>query len=153
MSADTLTGMLRSSLCSWLDRLTTIANAMVACWIAQYSTADTYIAQAATAALKWHAVVPADRVIVTVKRGWITLSGSVDLPYQKDAAVHAARHFTGVRGVTNDIRVQLHKSTTDDHEPYQGGNTRGGKTDERRVDQWKATSRSSWLETGPRLVG
>jgi osmotically-inducible protein OsmY len=103
--------MLRSNLRSCLDRLSTIANDMVACWIAQYSTGDTYIAQAATAALKWHAVVPADCVIVTVKRGWITLSGSVGWPHQKDAAGHALRHLTAVRGVTNDIRVQCPKST------------------------------------------
>jgi hypothetical protein len=113
MSVATISGMLRRHLRSCLDRLTSIANDLVACWIAQYSTGDTNIAQAATAALKWHAVVPADRVIVTVKRGWITLSGSVEWPHQKDAAAHALRHFIGVSGVTNDIRVQRPKSTTD----------------------------------------
>jgi osmotically-inducible protein OsmY len=113
MSVDKSSGMLRSNLRSCLDRLTTIATDVVNCWIAQYSTADPYIAQAAAAALKWHAVVPADRVTVTVRRGWISLSGSVDWPHQKDAAGHALRHFTGVRGMTNDLHVQLPKSRTD----------------------------------------
>ena len=51
-----------------------------------YQRTDTEIAQAAVSALKWHSVVPDDRVTVTVKDGWITLAGTLDWQYQKDAA-------------------------------------------------------------------
>jgi osmotically-inducible protein OsmY len=77
-----------------------------------YERTDTEIAQAALAAMKWHTVVPNDRVTLTVKDGWITLNGTLDWQYQKDAAARAVRDLTGVKGVTNDIRLQSRVQVT-----------------------------------------
>lgn len=66
---------------------------------------DTDLAQAAAAALRWSVSVP-DDVSASVERGWITLHGDVDWPYQRRAAENAIRDLTGVRGVSNLVAVR-----------------------------------------------
>ena len=56
-------------------------------------------------ALHWDLAVPRDRLIVAVEDGWVTVSGTVDLPYQKVCAEFDARNVPGVAGVTNLIRL------------------------------------------------
>jgi osmotically-inducible protein OsmY len=67
---------------------------------------DTDIAAAALHAVEWDAGVPHDRVHITVQEAWISLDGSVDFQFQKEAADRAVRHLMGVRGVSNTIQVQ-----------------------------------------------
>jgi osmotically-inducible protein OsmY len=62
-----------------------VANDLSVHVASAYQRTDTEIAQAAVLAIKWHSVVPDDRVTVTVKDGWITLAGTLDWRYQKDA--------------------------------------------------------------------
>jgi osmotically-inducible protein OsmY len=64
---------------------------------------DTDIAQAAVRALEWNVWIPKGVVQVTVKDGWITLDGTLDWQYQRNAARTAVEHLTGVKGVTNLI--------------------------------------------------
>ena len=66
---------------------------------------DTEIATSAVAALEWNSMVPRDRVTVRVEEGWITLEGTVEWAYQREAAARAVRPLTGVRGVTNFVRI------------------------------------------------
>jgi osmotically-inducible protein OsmY len=40
-----------------------------------------------------------------VENGWITLSGTLEWKYQKDAAERAVRYLIGVKGVSNMIQV------------------------------------------------
>jgi osmotically-inducible protein OsmY len=54
-------------------------------------------------ALFWDLAVPRDRLNVDVENGWVTVSGMVDLPYQRDCAESDARGVSGVIGVTNLI--------------------------------------------------
>jgi osmotically-inducible protein OsmY len=56
-------------------------------------------------ALHWDLAVPRDRLNVDVENGWVTVSGTVDLPYQRTCAESDARNVAGVVGVTNLIRV------------------------------------------------
>ena len=44
---------------------------------------DADIAAAAVRALEWDAMLPIDRIDVTVSRGWVTLKGEVDWQFQK----------------------------------------------------------------------
>ena len=67
---------------------------------------DGDIARAALDALRWHSLVPDDAITITVDRGWLTLEGTVDWQYQRDAAAAAVRHLTGVRGVTDLISIR-----------------------------------------------
>jgi osmotically-inducible protein OsmY len=66
---------------------------------------DADIAAAATRALEWDALVPIEKIDVTVSKGWVTLSGEVEWQYQKHDAERAVRRLAGVRGVSNLIRV------------------------------------------------
>jgi osmotically-inducible protein OsmY len=56
-------------------------------------------------ALFWDAAVPTDRVRAKCDKGWVTLTGDVDRPYQKSSAEADARKIRGVIGVTNEIKV------------------------------------------------
>ena len=67
---------------------------------------DAELAAAAESALKWHALVPEDRIKVMVEKGWVTLSGEVDWDYQRMHAVKAVRPLTGIIGVSNNISVK-----------------------------------------------
>jgi osmotically-inducible protein OsmY len=66
---------------------------------------DEHIAAAAVHALQWHDKVPKDRIQVVVREGWITLEGTVDYRFEKEAAERAVRHLIGARGVTSRILV------------------------------------------------
>jgi len=56
-------------------------------------------------ALYWDLAVPPHTVRVEVENGWVTLSGTVDRPYQRACAESDARRVPGVVGVTNQIRL------------------------------------------------
>jgi osmotically-inducible protein OsmY len=56
-------------------------------------------------ALYWDLAVPKHRLNVDVENGWVTVSGLVDLPYQKSCAESDAKSVPGVVGVTNLIRL------------------------------------------------
>jgi osmotically-inducible protein OsmY len=66
---------------------------------------DADIAQAAIHALEWDVFVPADRIKVTVSKGWVTLKGEVEWQYQREDAERAVRRLVGVKGVSNLITV------------------------------------------------
>ena len=51
-------------------------------------------------ALHWDLAVPRDRLNVDVENGWVTVSGLVDLPYQRTCAESDAKSVPGVVGVT-----------------------------------------------------
>lgn len=70
-----------------------------------HARTDAELAHAAVHALQWDVQVPEDRIKVKVERGWVTLDGSVDAYYQRDAAARALRNMTGIKGVTNLIDV------------------------------------------------
>jgi osmotically-inducible protein OsmY len=56
-------------------------------------------------ALHWDLAVPRYRLEVKVADGWVTMSGQVDLPYQRSCAESDARNVPGVVGVINHIRL------------------------------------------------
>jgi osmotically-inducible protein OsmY len=55
--------------------------------------------------LFWDVAIPPDRVKVRFDRGWTTLSGELDTPFQKHAAEMDVRNIRGVIGVTNEITI------------------------------------------------
>lgn len=66
---------------------------------------DADVARAAGDALDYTAVVPAGAVKATVHHQVITLSGTVDWHYQREAAYHAVAGLPGVTGVHNTITM------------------------------------------------
>lgn len=78
-----------------------------------FSRTDPDIAHAALDAIKWDTAVPADLLQVKVDKGWLTLEGEVEWHYQREAAERAVRYLTGVKGVTNLIRMRVHAAPAD----------------------------------------
>jgi len=50
--------------------------------------------------------VPHEKIQVKVEKGWVTLEGQVTWNYQKEAANKSVGHLTGVKGVTNRIKIK-----------------------------------------------
>lgn len=62
---------------------------------------------------RWDVHVPDDRLDATVAEGWVHLDGSVEWQYEKDAAERVVRNITGVRGITDSVRVAPTASVDD----------------------------------------
>jgi osmotically-inducible protein OsmY len=71
---------------------------------------DTDIAQAVLRALEWDIAVPHEKIRARIDDGWVILEGEVALQFQLAAAENAVRRLSGVRGVTNQIRLQVRPS-------------------------------------------
>jgi osmotically-inducible protein OsmY len=66
---------------------------------------DTDIAHKVVDAFAWDVSIPHDQIKARVADGWVTLEGEVQWEYQRQAAFRAVRSLTGVRGVTNLIKI------------------------------------------------
>ena len=95
---------------------------------------DSDIALAAVNALKWNTQVPADKVSVAVRQGWITLKGDVDWNFQRDSAGRAVRDLPGVVGVTNTITVKPRVSIADVESKIEAALKRSAEIDARRIN-------------------
>ena len=94
---------------------------------------DAEIAAAAVRALEWDADVPADKIRVTVSKGWVTLTGQVEWHYQKEEAERAVRRLWGVRGVTNLITVEPSVTPQELKEQIERALVRSAKVDADRI--------------------
>lgn len=74
---------------------------------------DPEIAAAVARALQQDALVPIDKLDVTVSKGWVTLKGEVEWQYEKEDAERAVRRLTGIEGVTNLITVEPRLAPSD----------------------------------------
>lgn len=110
-----------------------VANDVVVHVPTEFERTDTEIAQAAVSAIKWNTMVPRDRLTVAVSNGWLTLNGTLDWQYQRDAADRAVRNLVGVRGVTNNIIVKPRISTTDVSDKIEAAFKRSAEIDARRI--------------------
>lgn len=68
--------------------------------------ADEDLGRAALNALKWDTRIPDERLKLRVNHGWITLQGTVDHRYQREAAEQVIRNLVGVRHIENQIEVK-----------------------------------------------
>ncbi|MCH7411360.1 BON domain-containing protein [Belliella sp. DSM 111904] len=71
-----------------------------------WTKTDAEVANEVLAALKANYSVPNENVKVKVEKGWVTLEGELNWNYQKEAALSATKYLTGVKGVTNSIRIK-----------------------------------------------
>jgi osmotically-inducible protein OsmY len=70
-----------------------------------HTRSDAEITRAALNALRWHSLVPDDKITVEVEDGWVTLTGEVDWGYQLANAEQCIQPLIGVRGVSNQIKL------------------------------------------------
>ncbi len=67
---------------------------------------DADIARAATDLLQWTTYWNKDSVKVMVEDGWITLTGEVEWDYQRRSAAWTLKNLIGVKGVSDQIKLQ-----------------------------------------------
>lgn len=131
---------------------------------------DGDIAWAAANALAWNALVPPERVAVSVSKGWIVLEGAVERRFQKMAAEDAVSDLAGVVGVTNLIAVRPTVAPTELKEEIETALERAADLDSRQivvevegdcarlwgcvrsVGQREAAERAAWSAPGVRDV-
>jgi osmotically-inducible protein OsmY len=94
---------------------------------------DPEIARDAVHELESHISVPADKIKVTVKNGWVTLEGSAEWQYQKTLAESAVKKLRGVVGVTNNIEVKPRVSPTEIKSKIEEALKRSAELDARRI--------------------
>src|SRR5258708_11625442 len=94
---------------------------------------DADIAAAAVRALEWDAFIPADKVKVTVSKGWVTLEGEVEWLFERDDAERVVSRLTGVRGVANLIRVKSRLMPSELKKKIEDALVRSAETDAQRI--------------------
>ena len=115
----TLTGWVDSYLKRWsaeeaahrVSGVKAVANDIEVKLATERTDAD--IAEAAANALKWDALIPTDKVHVTVSKGWVTLSGEVEWQFEKQEAERVVSRLSGVKGVVNLITVMPRATPSD----------------------------------------
>jgi len=88
-----------------------VANDLQAAQTTTNQPDDQVIAEAAANALTWYRAVPRDTVQVTVRDGWVTLTGTVSRISERGAAERAISRLRGVRGISNAITVSADPET------------------------------------------
>ncbi len=68
-------------------------------------TEDETLAERIHQALVLHAAVTRDHVLIRVLDGWVNLEGDLPSNFHKDAVKKTVKNISGVRGVTNNIKI------------------------------------------------
>jgi osmotically-inducible protein OsmY len=98
------------------------------------SRTDPEIARDAVQELQNHISIPADRIKVTVRSGWVTLEGSVEWQFQKAMAEAAVKKLRGVLGVTDNIEVKPQVSPSGIKTKIEEALKRSAEIDARRIN-------------------
>lgn len=110
-----------------------VANDIVIELPASATRTDAEIAEAAVAALHANVAVPAERIRVLVRDGWITLEGEVTRWVQRDAAEAALSGVRGVKGVSNGIAINAQASVEEVRNKIEDAFRRGARLDARNI--------------------
>ena len=94
---------------------------------------DPEIARDAVHELQTHVTIPADRIKVTVKDGWVSLEGTVDWEFQRILAKSAVKKLKGVTGVTNKIEIKPKVSPQEVKDKIEEALRRSAELDARRI--------------------
>jgi osmotically-inducible protein OsmY len=130
-----------------------VANEIEIRLLSSAERTDADIAAAAARAVEWDALVPTDKVDVTVSKGHVTLKGEVEWQFQRYEAEWVVRRLTGVKGVINLITVNPRMTPSELKTKIQQALVRNVETDAQRitvdVDGSKVTLKGtvrSWAE-------
>jgi osmotically-inducible protein OsmY len=93
---------------------------------------DSDIAHDCVMALRHRVTVP-PQVKVTVRYGHVTLEGSVEWMYQRNAAEEAIRPLRGVKSVVNQITLLTTVSTVEVRDKIEAALRRSAEVDARRI--------------------
>ncbi len=73
---------------------------------------DLDLARAVENVLWWTGYWRRNEIAVSVDRGWVTLSGTVDWDYQKRTAVHALKDMPGIAGIIDRLVISFDPNAT-----------------------------------------
>jgi len=104
---------------------------------------DPEIAREVVRSLEMHPLVPDEKIITTVREGYVTLEGVVGWDYQRRNAETAAAGVNGIRGITNAIRVQPTITPQKVKEAIEAALRRSAEVDARRIS---VTTRDNTVE-------
>jgi osmotically-inducible protein OsmY len=76
----------------------------------EMSSSDEGIAERIARLVAWTSTLRNAKVLAEVRKGYVTLSGEVDHPYQKQIVAQRVGEIDGVTGLTNDIKVRASPS-------------------------------------------
>lgn len=111
----------------------TVAEDLTVNVLGHHQHADSEIAEAAQAALRWDVWIPKG-VTAKVREGWLTLEGKVKWNYERESAARAVRYLMGVVGVTNSITIEQDASTREVKERVQAALQRQASADAHTID-------------------
>ena len=94
---------------------------------------DPEIARDAIHELESHVSIPADKIKVSVKNGWVTLEGTVDWQFQKTLAESALKKLRGGTGIFNKIEVKPKVTPTEVKMKIEEALRRSAELDARRI--------------------
>ena len=97
------------------------------------TTKDTELLQTVLQALRWNLAVPSDAVKPSVSDGWVTLSGKVKWNFQREAAESSVRYLLGVKGLTDQITLEIQPTPKDVNKRISDALTRNAQLDARRI--------------------
>ena len=110
-----------------------VANDIEVRLFATSERSDADIAAAAVHALEWDAVVPIDKLDVTVSNGWVTIKGEVDWQYQREDIDRVVRRLQGVMGVTNLVTLKTKPTPAELKKKIEEALVRTAKSDADRI--------------------
>jgi osmotically-inducible protein OsmY len=117
------------------------------------SKTDTEIARVIADTLKYNSAVNEDKIKIKVDNGWVTMEGTVDWEYQKEAVRTAIKNISGVKGMANLIRITPVVTAKDIQQKIAAAFQRHANLDSERilvdVNQNKVTLSGkvrSWIE-------
>lgn len=95
---------------------------------------DTDVANEIINAFKWNWEIPEDKIKVRVEKGWITLEGSVQWQYQREAATNAVKKLMGVTGVSNNIMMKSESKDAIEKKDIEDALKRNWSIDDEDID-------------------
>jgi len=89
-----------------------VANELEVQLAFEHLRSDDEIATAALDRLAWDVSVPRLAIHLTVEKGWITMTGTVDWQFQRQSAETALHTLVGVVGISNQVVINPHVNTS-----------------------------------------